>query len=131
MLDRSERVTSHDLLPMPLTRRSLTHVTSRVRAIQVYLTGPSEHGAYLLDTHDRPVPDQVWPLYALVQQNTDGVATLLEWDADIPAFPDLVTELAKAKDVRAGRMPPAEPSRPAMGTATPPPQLAGGVRNHG
>jgi uncharacterized protein (UPF0276 family) len=175
-------VTSHDLLPMPLTRRSLAHVADRVRAVQdwlgrplilenpssyleftaselpeweflallaqdtgcgllldvnnvfvsatnhgfdavtyiehlpsehivqVHLAGPSVHGHYLLDTHDRPVHDEVWPLYALAQQRTGGVATLLEWDADIPPFPDLVAELAKAAHVRAGRMPQVTPA---------------------
>ncbi|MBW4721508.1 DUF692 domain-containing protein [Saccharothrix sp. SC076] len=55
--------------------------------VQVHLAGPSDHGDYLLDTHDRPVPDEVWPLYELVHRRTGGVSTLLEWDADIPPFP--------------------------------------------
>jgi hypothetical protein len=53
-------------------------------------------GTYLLDTHDRPVANPVWGLYALAQQHTGGVATLLEWDADIPPWAELVAELAKA-----------------------------------
>lgn len=70
------------------------------RVVQVHLAGPSDHGSYLLDTHDRPVPDAVWPLYALAQRRTGGVSTLLEWDADIPPFPELVAELAKARVAR-------------------------------
>jgi uncharacterized protein (UPF0276 family) len=38
------------------------------------------------------------------------VSTLLEWDADIPPFPDLVAELAKAREVRAGRYPAEAPT---------------------
>lgn len=73
--------------------------------VQVHLAGPSDCGTHLLDTHDQPVPAAVWPLYALAQHRTAGVATLLEWDARIPPFPELVDELAKAKTVRDGSMP--------------------------
>jgi len=69
--------------------------------VQVHLAGPRRYGTHLLDSHDQPVPDEVWPLYALAQQRTGGVPTLLEWDAEIPPFPDLVAELAKAKTSRA------------------------------
>jgi hypothetical protein len=55
--------------------------------VQVHLAGPSDFGTHLMDTHDAPVPDAVWPLYAQVQARTGGVSTLLEWDANIPAWP--------------------------------------------
>jgi uncharacterized protein len=67
------------------------------RVAYVHLAGPSDHGTFLLDSHDHPVVDDVWPLYDLAQERTGGVATLLEWDADIPAFPDLVSELDRAR----------------------------------
>lgn len=70
------------------------------RVVQMHLAGPSDHGSYLLDTHGGPVPTQVWSLYALAQQRWPGVATLLEWDTDIPPFPELLAELAKAAEVR-------------------------------
>jgi uncharacterized protein (UPF0276 family) len=73
--------------------------------VQVHLAGPTDCGTYLMDTHDSPVRDEVWPLYALAQKRTGGVSTLLEWDADIPAWPDLIAELGKAKKVREGRLP--------------------------
>jgi uncharacterized protein (UPF0276 family) len=70
------------------------------RIVQVHLAGPTDCGTHFMDTHDSPVRDEVWPLYALSQARTGGVSTLLEWDADIPAWEDLVAELAKARDVR-------------------------------
>ncbi|WP_431822394.1 MNIO family bufferin maturase [Burkholderia sp. F1] len=73
--------------------------------VQVHLAGPSDCGTHLIDTHDQPVPAEVWPLYALAHERTGGVATLLEWDARIPPFAELVDELGKAKAVRAGTMP--------------------------
>lgn len=68
--------------------------------VQVHLAGPSDHGTHLIDTHDAPVPDAVWPLYAQVWERCGPVATLLEWDANIPPFAELVGELAKAQRVR-------------------------------
>ena len=68
----------------------------------IHLAGSTDHGTHRIDTHDRPVGDPVWPLYQLAQQRTGGVSTLLEWDANIPPFPAMVAELAKARGVRAG-----------------------------
>jgi hypothetical protein len=73
---------------------------------------PTNHVAYLhiaghtvdtsgvlIDTHDQPVAQTVWGLYALAQRLTGGVSTLLEWDSNIPSFPELVTELDKARAI--------------------------------
>jgi uncharacterized protein (UPF0276 family) len=73
--------------------------------VQVHLAGCTDCGTHILDTHNQPVPDRVWPLYVLVQQRTGGVATLLEWDADIPPYPELLAQLAKAKHARRGDLP--------------------------
>jgi len=75
------------------------------RVVQVHLAGPSDFGTHLMDTHDAPVPDAVWPLYAQVQTRTGGVSTLLEWDANIPPWLDLLAELAKANAAREGWLP--------------------------
>jgi uncharacterized protein (UPF0276 family) len=81
------------------------------RIVQVHLAGPSDFGTHLMDTHDAPVPDAVWPLYAQVQARTGGVSTLLEWDANIPAWADLLAELAKAGAARKGWRPAVEAVR--------------------
>ena len=73
--------------------------------VHIHLAGPTDCGDYLVDTHDHPVPTPVWRLYALAQELTGGVSTLLEWDADIPDFPGLVAELHKARAVLAGHVP--------------------------
>jgi len=73
--------------------------------VQIHLAGPTDCGGYLIDTHDAPVPTEVWRLYALAQGLTGGVSTLLEWDADIPSYPDLLAELGKARTVLAGDLP--------------------------
>ncbi|WP_221937491.1 MNIO family bufferin maturase [Shewanella psychropiezotolerans] len=70
--------------------------------VQLHVAGPTDVGDCLIDTHDQPVPTDVWRLYKLAQELTGGVATLLEWDANIPDYPELVAELDKAKAVLAG-----------------------------
>lgn len=79
--------------------------------VQIHLAGPSDCGRYLIDTHDRPVPAPVWCLYKLAQELTGGVSTLLEWDANIPDFPDLVAEVRKADAVLRGVIPDAPVSK--------------------
>lgn len=70
--------------------------------VQIHLAGPRDYGTHLIDTHDSPVPDAVWPLYARAWERCGPVATMVEWDANVPPFEELVAELGKAKAVRAG-----------------------------
>jgi hypothetical protein len=72
------------------------------RVVQVHLAGHCELGTHIVDTHDRPVIDEVWALYGLAVHLTGGVSTLLEWDERIPPFPELHTEALKAR-AHAGR----------------------------
>lgn len=70
--------------------------------VQIHLAGPTDCGEVLIDTHDAPVPAAVWRLYALAQRLTGGVSALLEWDANIPPYPQLLAELAKARAAERG-----------------------------
>lgn len=70
------------------------------RMVQFHLAGPSEQGDMLIDTHDHPVPDPVWPLYAKAWRRFGPVPGLVEWDASVPPYERLLDELAKAKRVR-------------------------------
>jgi uncharacterized protein (UPF0276 family) len=51
----------------------------------------------LIDTHDRPVDDIVWDLYAHAISRTGPVPTLIEWDAEVPAWPVLAAEARRAE----------------------------------
>jgi uncharacterized protein (UPF0276 family) len=53
-------------------------------------------GPLLIDSHGRPVADPVWTLYAEVIGRTGPLPTLIEWDNDVPAFPILLAEAARA-----------------------------------
>ncbi|WP_320198878.1 MNIO family bufferin maturase [Agrobacterium sp. rho-13.3] len=69
---------------------------------EIHLSGHSETvddaGALLLiDSHDTPVKDPVWTLYGELLARTGPVATLIEWDNDVPAWPVLRSEAQAAQ----------------------------------
>jgi uncharacterized protein (UPF0276 family) len=64
---------------------------------QFHLAGHSDKGPYLLDTHDHPVPDAVWALYAEAVRRFGSVSTLIEWDDKIPEFERLEEESEHAR----------------------------------
>ncbi len=68
------------------------------RVVQFHLAGHTDHGTHCIDSHIGPVIDPVWQLYADVYQRSGGRATLLEWDAEIPAFEEVHAEAMKAKE---------------------------------
>lgn len=71
------------------------------RVLQVHLAGFTEEpDGTLVDTHDHAVTSDVWSLYAEAWKLGGPFPTLLEWDARIPAMPDLLAELGKAEKVR-------------------------------
>ncbi|MDR6969392.1 uncharacterized protein (UPF0276 family) [Flavobacterium arsenatis] len=70
--------------------------------VQMHIAGHQHCGNYIIDTHDRKVVDEVWELFSLAWQLTGGVATLLEWDGNIPDFDTYHNELLKAKQFKNG-----------------------------
>jgi uncharacterized protein len=79
-----------------------TFPTEKVR--EIHLAGhaveeDSLGNPLLIDAHDRPVADEVWGLYRHVLAMTGPVATLIEWDNDVPEWPVLVSEMAAANEI--------------------------------
>ena len=70
------------------------------RVVQYHLAGHTNKGTHIIDTHNDHVIDEVWALYRRSCQRTGGVATLLEWDADIPEFGIVHDEVLKARAYR-------------------------------
>lgn len=57
----------------------------------------ADHGAPLLiDSHGAEVADPVWQLYAKVIDAAGPCPTLIEWDNDVPDWPVLAAEAARA-----------------------------------
>ncbi|GGA67918.1 UPF0276 protein [Edaphobacter acidisoli] len=66
------------------------------RVAQIHIAGHSKFEKYILDTHDHPVLDPVWKLYARAIERCGPTATLLEWDDNIPSFDEVHAEALKA-----------------------------------
>jgi uncharacterized protein len=58
------------------------------RIAQFHL-GHRDCRTHLLDSHDHTVSEAVWKLYEHAVQRFGAVATLIEWDDQIPSFPEL------------------------------------------
>ncbi len=74
------------------------------RVFQIHLAGHSQNGGLLIDTHDHPVRDEVWDLYALALRRLGPVSTLIEWDDQIPELDVLVQEVERARAVAAAAL---------------------------
>jgi len=69
------------------------------RVQQIHLAGHENHGDYLIDTHDHPVPDPVWELYDAAVRRFGNVSTMIERDANIPPLEELCSELDAARQL--------------------------------
>ena len=73
------------------------------RVVQMHVAGPSEQpDGSLLDTHDSPVRPAVWALYRHACAQRPGIPVLLEWDANIPPFPEVHAQALIAREVARG-----------------------------
>lgn len=69
------------------------------RVQQFHLAGHDNCGDYIVDTHDAPVIDAVWDLYAAAVRRFGPVATMIERDDNIPPLAELVAELDHARAI--------------------------------
>jgi len=86
------------------------------RVQQIHLAGHEDHGDYLVDTHDHPVPDPVWELYAAAVRRFGPVSTMIERDDHIPPLEELCAELEQARALCARTLAQGRPG-PADGTS--------------
>jgi len=73
----------------------------RERVRQFHLAGHTHKGSHIIDTHDHPIVPDVWDLYAEAVKLFPGVPTMIERDADIPPYAELLAELDQARDIAA------------------------------
>ncbi len=69
------------------------------KVAQIHLAGHSNHGDYIIDTHDAPVIQPVWDLYAATIQKLGRVSTMIERDDNMPPLAELLAELNHARRI--------------------------------
>lgn len=69
------------------------------RVVQLHLAGHTIEDGYLLDTHDQPVADPVWALFAEALARLGPVPTIVEWDGDVPPLEVALAEVARARAI--------------------------------
>lgn len=72
-----------------------------VSVLEIHLAGHAVNrwagGEIAIDTHDRPVCEDVWRLYEAVLRLMGPKPVLIEWDADLPPLAVLLQEAVKAQ----------------------------------
>jgi uncharacterized protein len=71
----------------------------RERVRQIHLAGHEDHGSHVIDTHDHPVCEAVWELYAHTVHRLGAVPTMIERDDHIPPLAELLAELDRARAI--------------------------------
>ncbi|MBX9884687.1 MAG: DUF692 domain-containing protein [Novosphingobium sp.] len=68
---------------------------------QIHLAGHVQGEHLLIDTHDQPVPPEVWALYRTAMALAGPVPTMIERDDNIPELEELCDELDVARSISA------------------------------
>ena len=67
--------------------------------VQLHLAGHSDKGVMKIDTHDAPICEEVWTLYARAKRRFMSASTLIERDDNFPALSELMSELDRARRI--------------------------------
>lgn len=76
----------------------LTAIPSE-RVYQFHLAGHTHENNLIIDTHDHPIADPVFDLYAAAVEHFGRVSTMIERDDNIPPLPELLAELDHVKNI--------------------------------
>ena len=85
---------NHEFDPLAFLR-----AMPRERVRQFHLAGHTHKGSHIIDTHDEPIVPDVWALYAEAVKLFPGVPTMIERDANIPPYAELLAELDEARRI--------------------------------
>lgn len=66
---------------------------------QIHMAGHSHMGSHIIDTHDAPIAEEVFALYAEAIRRFGPVPSMIERDADIPPLPELLSELDRLRAI--------------------------------
>jgi uncharacterized protein (UPF0276 family) len=90
-----------DVNNLYVTERNLGHdALAQLQAVdsveEIHVAGHTTREGLLVDTHGERVAAPVWRLYEAALERFGPVATLVEWDTDLPELPVLLEEAGKA-----------------------------------
>jgi uncharacterized protein (UPF0276 family) len=69
------------------------------RVYQFHLAGHTQENNLIIDTHDHPIADPVFELYAAAVQHFGRVSAMIERDDHIPPLPELLVELEQVRHI--------------------------------
>jgi uncharacterized protein (UPF0276 family) len=69
------------------------------RIREIHLAGFEPRDGFLVDTHSRPVCQEVWSLYQRAIASWGRISTLVEWDHDLPEWQRLEQERSRAEAI--------------------------------
>lgn len=69
------------------------------RVVQFHMAGHSHMGTHIIDTHDHPVCEEVWDLYAAALRRFGRVSTMIERDDNIPPLDELIAEVNRTREI--------------------------------
>ena len=69
------------------------------RVYQFHLAGHTHENNLIIDTHDHPIADPVFDLYAAAVEHFGRVSTMIERDDNIPPLQELLDELEHVKNI--------------------------------
>jgi uncharacterized protein (UPF0276 family) len=78
--------------------RAVIDAVPAASVAEIHLAGHTRVEQCLVDTHGARVCDEVWTLYDHALGRLGPVATLIEWDTEIPALGVLLEEAGRAQE---------------------------------
>lgn len=69
------------------------------KVVQIHMAGHTNYGDYIIDTHDNFVIKEVHNLYRHAISKFGAVASMIEWDENIPSLDVLIKELNTLKEI--------------------------------
>lgn len=71
------------------------------RIRQMHVSGHSDYGDYVVDTHDHPVVQPVWELFGEALKRFGPISSMIERDDRFPPFDELMAELGQMRSIAA------------------------------
>ncbi len=69
------------------------------RVGQMHLAGWEDDGGPIIDSHDAPVPPEVWDLFKKTVALTGPTSVVIEWDKQLPSVERLLQEAEMATQI--------------------------------